>query len=154
MAPTTQPAVTRVGELGLRPVVSVTPGTALDQAARVMRAHDVSSLVVGEHGRPVSIVTERDLTRAVAQGLQPGAAVATIASPSPQTVSPDTPVTEVATTMLRDGLRHLVVARGDRVEGVVSMRDVLAALVSSVTADTVFIRLDRVVVEPPESWLG
>ena len=58
MAHTTQPAVTLVGELGLRPVVSVTPDTALDQAARVMRAHDVSSLVVGEHGGPASIVTE------------------------------------------------------------------------------------------------
>lgn len=154
MAHTSQPAVTRVGELGLGPVVSVTPGTALDRAARVMRAHDVSSVVVSDHHGPVSILTERDLTRALAEGLAPGAAVATIASPSPLTVAPDTPVTEVATTMLRHGLRHLVVAEGDRVDGVVSMRDVLAALVASVTVDTVFIRLDRVVVEPPESWLG
>jgi CBS domain-containing protein len=36
--------------------------------SRARRTHDISALVVGEPGELVSIVTERDLTQAVADG--------------------------------------------------------------------------------------
>jgi CBS domain-containing protein len=146
--------VPRVEELGLRPVVAVASSAPLNQAARVMRAHDISALVVGEPGGLVAIVTERDLTRALADGRAPDAEVATIASADPMTVPPDATVMDVAMLMLREGVRHLVVARGGRAIGVVSMRDALAALVRTVTPDTVFVMLERIHVDAPELWLG
>jgi CBS domain-containing protein len=147
--------VPRVGDLGLRPAVAVAPKASLDQAARIMRAHDISALVVGDPGGLVSIVTERDLTRALADARAPETEVAAVASADPLTVSSDTTVMDVATLMLRHGVRHLVVV-GDnrRVVGVVSMRDALTALVQTVTPDTVFVMLQRLQVGAPETWLG
>jgi CBS domain-containing protein len=147
--------VPRVGDLGLRPAVAVAPEAPLGQAARIMRAHDISALVVGEPGGPVSIVTERDLTRALADVRPPETEVAAIASADPLTVTSDATVMDVATVMPRHGVRHLVVV-GDnrRAVGVVSMRDALTALVQTVTPDTVFVMLQRVQIDAPEMWLG
>ncbi len=119
-----------------------------------MRAHNVSALVVGHPGDPVAIVTERDITQALADGCLPGERVVAIASTDPLTVAHDANVIEVATMMLNEGLRHLVVSRQHRVVGIVSIRDVLAALVSAVTPDTVFVRLQRITIDAPENWLG
>jgi CBS domain-containing protein len=154
----TKPAMThvvpRVADLRLRPAVAIAPTAPLDQAARIMRAHDISALVVGEPGALVSIVTERDLTQALADTCPRETEVGAIASAKPLTVSPDATVMDVATLMLREGVRHLVVTRGDRAVGVVSMRDALAALVTAVTPDTVFVMLEQVRVDAPELWLG
>jgi CBS domain-containing protein len=147
--------VPRVKDLGLRPAVAIAPDAPIDQAARIMRAHDISALVVGEPDGLVSIVTERDLTRALADARSADTQVAVIASAEPLTVPPDATVMDVATLMLREGVRHLVVAGDDRhVVGVVSMRDALAALVQTVTPDTVFVMLRRLQVDAPELWLG
>ena len=93
-----------------------------------MRAHNISALVVGEPHELVSIVTERDLTQALADARPEEIEVGTIGSVLPLTVSPDATVMDVVTLMLREGVRHLVVTRGDRAVGVRSMRDALAAL--------------------------
>ena len=52
-APPTQ-AVTRMDEIRLRPVVTVSPDAPVAQVARIMRAHNVSALVVGNPGDPVT----------------------------------------------------------------------------------------------------
>jgi len=146
--------VPRVDDLRLRPAVAVAPDASLDQAARIMRAHNISALVVGEPGGLISIVTERDLTQALADARPHETEVGDIASVDPLTVPQDATVMDVATLMLRIGVRHLVVTRGDRAVGVVSMRDALAALVKAVTPDTVFVMLERMEIEAPEVWLG
>jgi CBS domain-containing protein len=69
-------------------------------------------------------------------------------------VAHDASVIEVATLMLNEGLRHLVVSKRHKVVGIVSIRDALAALVSAVTPETVFVRLERITVGMPENWLG
>ena len=144
----------RVDELRLRPAVTVAPDAPLDQVARIMRAHNVSALVVGHPGDPIAIVTERDLTQALADRCPPGEPVVAVASLNPLTIAHDASVIEAATLMLNRSLRHLVVSRQHRVVGIISIRDVLAALVSTVTADTVFVRLQRIAIDASENWLG
>jgi CBS domain-containing protein len=79
-----------------------------------------------EPGGRVSIVTERDLTRALADARPPETKVAAVATADPLTVAPDATVMDVATLTLRQGVRHVVVVGEDRrAVGVVSMRDVL-----------------------------
>jgi len=148
------PVAPRVDDRGLRPAVTIAPSSPLHQAARIMRAHDVSALVVGRPGELVSIVTERDLTQAQADGLAPGTAVSAVASSDPLTVLPDATVLDAAMLMLRHGVRHLIVAHGRRAIGVLSMRDVLEALVAAVTPDTILVMLEQVRIDPPELWLG
>ena len=154
MPETMHPPLLQVGDLFLQQALVLGPRTTLGEAARAMRVRDVSAAVIGVPSSPVAIVTERDVTRAVAEGLTPDHPVEDIATSDPLTVEPETAVLDAATTMLRSGLRHLVVAHDHRVVGVVSMRDVLTALVTSATADTVVVRLDRLSLVPPEIWLG
>jgi signal-transduction protein with cAMP-binding, CBS, and nucleotidyltransferase domain len=138
----------RVDDLGLRPVVTVPREASLAQAARVMRAHDISSLVVGRPGDLISIVTERDLTQGLADGRDCNATVEAVASPQPVTVSPDASAVDAAAQMLRHGVRHLVVVRGRHAVGVISMRDVLAALVAASATETMVLMFEQLRFDP------
>ena len=76
----------------------------------------------------VGIITERDLTAAVAEGADP---VATLVSdymtPAPEVLRPDSELAGAACVMLELGVRHLPIMGGGRLVGVLSMRDVLGA---------------------------
>ncbi|HLI16522.1 MAG TPA: CBS domain-containing protein [Acidimicrobiales bacterium] len=116
-----------VGELELRPVVHVPHGASLRQAARVMRAADVSALLVGE--LPRELVTERDLTRALALGLGGDEQVETVASPWPYWVTTTSHLVDAARMMLAHEVRHLLVVTPEgRVAGILSMRQVFSGL--------------------------
>lgn len=145
--------VPRLSDLSLRPVVAVTPDVPLDRAARVMRAHDVSCLVVSRPGEAISVVTERDVTAAVADGLDAGTPVGELAAPNPLSLPLAATVLDAATVMLGTGVRHLVVTLDHRAVGVVSMRDVLAAVVRHVRPELVLDAVEQVVVDVPERWL-
>jgi len=99
-----------------------------------MRAHDVGALLVFEEGKFVGIVTERDLTRAVAVSDPPELAdVASWMTDHPITVAPGTGVREAAAEMLATGVRHLPVGTDGEVSGMVSIRDLLDVVVDDAT---------------------
>ena len=52
----------------IRPVVEAALGTSVIEAARVMREKRVGCLVVVREGRPVGVVTDRDLVVAIQVG--------------------------------------------------------------------------------------
>jgi CBS domain-containing protein len=119
-----------------------------------MRINGVSALVVGHASEPVALVTERDLAVAMADERPLSDQVATVASAAPLTVSPDDTVIDAVNLMLRGDVRHLVVARDRRLVGVVSIRDLLAALVAPDPLDFISVHVDRIVVDPPDLWIG
>ena len=100
----------------------------LEVAADRMSWHQVSALPVLEGQHLVGIVTERDLTAALAEGAD---AVATPVSdymtPAPEVLGPDSELADAAHVMLELGIRHLPVVRSGQLMGVLSMRDVLDA---------------------------
>ena len=98
------PTSPRIDQLPLRSLVTIGPDASLRAAARLMRAADVSALVVGEPGRPVSVLTERDLTAALAADTDPGAPVTSAASPDPVTVDRHASVVSAA------GMRNIIAA--------------------------------------------
>lgn len=117
----------QVGTLRLGPLVRVSPGASLRETARTMREANVSSALVGQ--LPRRIVTERDLTRALAEGFGPDDAVEQVAGRIPVWATTTSQVFDVAVMMLRHQLRHLVIVDPDGEEvGIVSMRDVFALL--------------------------
>lgn len=117
----------QVGTLRLRPIVRVPVGASLREAARAMREANVSSALVGD--QPRQIVTERDLTRALAEGIGPEEPVEHVAERIPVWVTTTSQLIDVAEIMLRHQLRHLiVVATSGEEVGIVSMRDVFALL--------------------------
>ncbi|HYM51263.1 MAG TPA: CBS domain-containing protein [Candidatus Limnocylindrales bacterium] len=116
----------KIALLAPHDVVTADLAHTLRQAAGRMRAADVSALPVVEEGRLVGIFTERDLARAAAEGVDPTTHfVAAFMSLGPVTVQPDEDSKEVAARMLELGVRHLPLVEGERLIGIVSMRDLL-----------------------------
>jgi CBS domain-containing protein len=101
-------------------------GDTLLQAERRMARHNVSALPVVNGDRLVGILTERDLARAIRDDAEPRTTkVRAYMTRSPATVTLEDESDAVARTMVRMGIRHLPVVRGDQVIGMISARDLL-----------------------------
>jgi CBS domain-containing protein len=111
-------------------LLSVEPKTKLADVARKMRTGDSDSVAVMDEGRLVGIITERDLVRAIADGVNPNQATAgVIMTPDPATVSADEDVSVVAVKMISLGIRHLPVVNDEgKPVGLVSARNLVAVL--------------------------
>ena len=115
-----------VGELMSSPVVTALPDETVADAATRMRDASVGSVVVVDGDRPIGILTERDLVRWGAAGVDPGASkVAEWMTSEPEVVAPGTPVQEAYDTLASHGFRHIPVVDDDRLVGIVSSRDLL-----------------------------
>lgn len=123
----------RLGDLvGKAPYVCG-PETTLLEAAEVMEQSDLGSLAVVEGMSLLGLVTERDIRRAVARGLDLETAVSQVMSGDPDTFDPDLDVWDAASWIGESGYRHLPVVDDDgSLLGVVSIRDLLKALVDTV----------------------
>ena len=99
---------------------------SLDQIADRLQDKDVSALVILDGYRLAGIINERDIVRAVAdrRDLADGTA-GEYMTMEPATVGLETPLAEVARTMLAYGVRHLPVVVAGEVLGMVSARDLL-----------------------------
>ncbi|HEX6207279.1 MAG TPA: CBS domain-containing protein, partial [Actinomycetota bacterium] len=96
-------------------------------AAGRMQYQEIGSLAVLEHGKLVGILTERDLARALADGVDPAETpVGAYMTEEPVTVTPEADAASVAATMLDLGVRHIPVMEGGQVIGMVSSRDLLS----------------------------
>jgi len=108
-------------------VVAGSPDESLADAASRMQYQEIGSLTVLEHGRLVGILTERDLARALADGVDPmETAVRAYMTEEPVTVTLEADAAAVAATMLDLGVRHLPVLEAGQVIGMVSSRDLLS----------------------------
>jgi CBS domain-containing protein len=113
-------------------VVSVDVDERLVDVAEHMQNEQVGSVVVTVGGRFVGILTERDLTRAVAEGADPKVDTAgDYMTAAPAAVRLDADVHEVAATMFELQCRHLPVVadKGGQVIGMVSIRDLLGTAI-------------------------
>jgi CBS domain-containing protein len=109
------------------------PDTTLLEAAAAMEGSDLGSLAVVEGHDLLGLITERDIRRAVAAGTHLETAVSTVMSGDPDTFDPDLDVWDAATWIAESGYRHLPVVDDDgALLGVVSIRDLLKALVDTV----------------------
>jgi CBS domain-containing protein len=108
-----------------RDLLSVEPGLALSEVAKRMVAKDVGAVLVTEGKRLVGILTERDVLRAVARGVDQSTTVADWMTPDPETLDPDESTEHAAVLMIHGGFRHLPVTEGDEVVGMLSIRDLM-----------------------------
>jgi CBS domain-containing protein len=108
-----------------RDLLSVEPGLALSEVAKRMVAKDVGAVLVTEDKRLVGILTERDVLRAVARGVDESTTVADWMTPDPETLDPDESTEHAAVLMIHGGFRHLPVTQGDEVVGMLSIRDLM-----------------------------
>jgi len=110
---------------------SVTPDTSVLDALRLMDAKGIGAVVVMENDRLVGIMSERDYARKVIlRGKNSkDTTVREIMTQKVFTVHPDQTIDECMDQMTDRSIRHLPVVLDDRVIGVISIKDVLRAIV-------------------------
>ncbi len=111
-------------------LASLPRSATVRDAARIMTERHIGAVLVAVDGRLQGIFTERDvLARVVAVGLDPDATVlGGVMTPNPDTIAPNDTALEALRKMSERGYRHLPVVDGDRVVGIVSIRDLYAAV--------------------------
>jgi CBS domain-containing protein len=118
-----------VAELMSRQLVTSDGSATLGEAASVMAQRRVGSVLVLEGERLAGIFSERDIVRALSHSHDAVRdPVAHWMTQRPVTIGPDASAEEALEKMLKGGFRHLPVVEGERLVGMVSMRDLSAAL--------------------------
>jgi CBS domain-containing protein len=116
------------------------PVTAVDQndhvaaAAYLMKRANASALIVmqAQTGQPVGIITDADVSRAVADGKNPNdVRIYELMTASPTVVSTTTSIREAAELMTSRRFRHLPVIGDTGLVGIVDITDVCRVLLEA-----------------------
>ena len=127
-------------------VWSASPDETVLEAVRRMAEHHVGAMLVLEDDQLVGFFSERDyLRKVVLQGLRSHSTpVRTVMSSPVITISPDATVQQGLSIMTEKSVRHLPVTDASGVIGVVSIRDLVKAVIED----------QEVLIEQLESYLS
>jgi CBS domain-containing protein len=118
------------------PVARVGPDASVDAVADLLVSGEVGALVVGDQEKVDGIVSERDVVRALAARRDPASTRAIdIATTELVWCDESATVGEVATEMMEQYVRHVLVERDGDLIGIVSVRDLLGAFAAAVEVD-------------------
>jgi CBS domain-containing protein len=112
-------------------VQSIDPNATVFEALRQMEEHRIGALLVMEGDKPVGLFSERDYARKLAlRGLRSReTTIRTIMSSPLLTISPDASVQQALSMMTEKYIRHLPVVDGSGVMGMVSIGDLVKAVI-------------------------
>jgi CBS domain-containing protein len=114
-----------------RDLLTVEPGDRIGEVAQRMVDRDVGAVLVLEGERLVGILTERDVLRAVAVGIQDDTIVSDWMTRDPETMGPDDTTQHAAVLMIHGGFRHMPLVEGDQVVGMLSIRDLMRVVLDN-----------------------
>lgn len=118
-----------VGALMSRPLVTIDHTATLRRAAEELAGDGIGALVVLHGEALVGVLSERDVVAHVALGADlDHLSVGEVMQGDVVTTTADASTWDAARTMVRADVRHLPVMVGHRVEGMVSVRDLMATL--------------------------
>ena len=131
-----------MSEIGLRtrmivkdvmssPVVTLGEDATSNKVAHVMDENELGCVIVtNKAGKPIGIITERDLViRVLAKNLMPDAVKAKEIMTSPLvTIQPDATISEAARRMSRLDIRRLGVVYKGNLVGLISSKDILGVM--------------------------
>ena len=108
-----------------RDLLTVDPSQSITEVAKRMVAKDVGAVLVFDDDGLCGILTERDVLRAVADGIDDSTLVRDRMTASPETLDADDTTEHAAVLMIHGGFRHLPVVEQGEVVGVLSIRDLM-----------------------------
>ena len=106
-------------------LLSIDAEATLGEAAARMAERGVGAVVVLEGDAIAAILTERDVLKAVAAGMDGSASVTDWMTRHPDTIEPGDTTDHAASLMIHGGFRHLPVVEDGKVVGIVSIRDLM-----------------------------
>jgi CBS domain-containing protein len=106
-------------------VITIDRDKTAQDAAKMMAQHEVGSLVVVSDGKPVGIVTERDLVRKVCTKdiLSNKIPLTEIMSSPVISADPDLPIETAVQRMFNNKIRRLVILDNDKLVGIITVSD-------------------------------
>ena len=119
-------------------IFSVAPSDTVYDAIAMMAEKEVGALLVVEAGRTAGIISERDYTRKVIlrDKSSKRTQVQEIMTTEVVSVTPEMQVDACVALMKKHHIRHLPVAEGDDITGMLSLRDLFSAIIDE-QADTI-----------------
>jgi CBS domain-containing protein len=117
----------RVSDIMVKDVVTAKENDKIrDVAIRMYEKKIGSVVVVDDEGKPIGIVTERDLVYVVARALTPDTPAWMVMTENPVVINENALVTEAMEKMRELNIRHLpVVDASGKLVGMVSFRDII-----------------------------
>jgi len=117
-------------------VFRVAPGTSVYEALQTLAEKNTGALVVTEGGKLVGVISERDYARKVVlvDRSSRDTLVSEIMSSDVKTVAPTASIEECMELMTERHIRHLPVLKDDELVGVVSIGDVVKAVIADLAA--------------------
>ena len=116
-----------IGDYMVKPVLSVSPDTSVQETAQLMESKHIGSLLVKDGENFLGIVTETDLTRkVVARGLlDKNPSVKEIMTAPLQTIDCHEPIVDANQLMANKRIRHIAVTEDNAVVGMLSVKDLI-----------------------------
>jgi CBS domain-containing protein len=137
-----------VSDIMTRWVATVDPKRTVRDAATIMTKAHTGSIIIMDKEKPVGIVTEGDISRALARGADADkVSIGKIMSKKLITVSPDLMVEEAAKLMAEKRIKKLPVLEGGGLVGIVTQTDIVASSFDLVTSLKEMVRVRR---RPPD----
>lgn len=111
---------------------SLTPQQSVFDALQILSDHNVGALMVLDNGRLAGVFSERDYTRkiALAGKSSKDTLVKDIMTANVITVSPQVRTRDCLALMSQKKIRHLPVVDGDKVMGMISIRDLMNDIIA------------------------
>lgn len=110
--------------------VTIPPTCTIEESAQLMSQHGMGALLVVSDGELLGIVTDRDIViRAVAKGLPLQQPVRTVMAEHPVTLQGSADIIEALDVLKRANVRRFPVLEDGEVAGILTVDDVLVALV-------------------------
>ncbi len=124
---------TAVGDIVTKTPMTTARTTTIQDAARIMATHKISSIVIAEEGDTAEgIVTDRDLReKVVADGMDILSPVSDIMSSPLITAEAEEPCFETLLRMMRYKIHHILVVEEGRIKGIVTNHDFMVLQGSS-----------------------
>jgi CBS domain-containing protein len=130
-APHPAPSAATIADIMHPPVTTVAQNDHVAAAAYLMKRAEATALIVTQPhtGEPIGIITEADISHAVADGKNPNdVRIYQLMTTDPTVVSTTTSVRDAAKVMTSGRFRHLPVMADAGLVGIVDITDVCRAL--------------------------
>ena len=124
----------KVRDIMQKNVITIESVKKSHDAAIILKEREISFLVVVKEGKPIGIVSERDIVRKIvadnkdAQTIQ----LETIMSKNFKWVEPNTSIESAVQKMLNNNIRRLVVLENENLAGVITQTDLTEFLRSKI----------------------